>query len=40
MNGLNLYSVLRGFPVELITHNARNVDSIGNTVFMGGLKRC
>lgn len=39
MNGLNLYNVLRGFPIELITHNVGNVDSIGNTVFMAGAKR-
>lgn len=39
MNGLNLYNVLRGLPVELITHNVGNVDSIGNTVFMAGSKR-
>lgn len=39
MNGLNLYNVLRGMPVELITHNVGNVDSIGNTVFMAGAKR-
>jgi hypothetical protein len=36
MNGLNLYNVLRGLPVELITHNVGNVDSIGNTIFMAG----
>ncbi|MGD0201097.1 MAG: ATP-dependent Clp protease proteolytic subunit [Bryobacteraceae bacterium] len=39
MNGLNLYNVLRGLPVELITHNVGNVDSIGNMVFMAGAKR-
>jgi ATP-dependent protease ClpP protease subunit len=39
MNGLNLYNVLRGLPVELITHNVGNVDSIGNTIFMAGSKR-
>ena len=39
MNGLNLYNVLRGYPIELITHNVGNVDSIGNTVFMAGSKR-
>jgi ATP-dependent protease ClpP protease subunit len=39
MNGLNLYNVLRGFPIELTTHNVGNVDSIGNTVFMAGSKR-
>jgi ATP-dependent protease ClpP protease subunit len=39
MNGLNLYNVLRGFPIQLITHNVGNVDSIGNAVFMAGSKR-
>ena len=39
MNGLNLYNVLRGLPIELTTHNVGNVDSIGNTVFMAGSKR-
>lgn len=39
MNGLNLYNVLRGFPIELVTHNVGNVDSIGNTVFMAGHRR-
>ena len=39
MNGLNLYNLLRGFPIELITHNVGNVDSIGNTIFMAGSRR-
>src|SRR5258706_6072718 len=39
MNGMNLYNILRGLPVELITHNVGNVDSIGNAVFLAGKKR-
>jgi ATP-dependent protease ClpP protease subunit len=39
MNGLNLYNVLRALPVELITHNVGNVDSIGTAVFLAGTKR-
>lgn len=39
MNGLNLYNVLRGLPIELITHNVGNVNSIGNAVFLAGSKR-
>lgn len=39
MNGLNLYNVLRAMPIELITHNVGNVDSIGNAVFLAGSKR-
>jgi ATP-dependent protease ClpP protease subunit len=39
MHGMNLYNVLRAFPVELITHNVGNVDSIGNAVFLAGTKR-
>lgn len=38
-NGLNLYNVLRGMPFELITHNAGNVDSIGNVIFLAGTTR-
>jgi ATP-dependent protease ClpP protease subunit len=39
MNGLNVYNILRGLPVELITHNVGNVDSIGNAIFLAGSKR-
>jgi ATP-dependent protease ClpP protease subunit len=39
MHGMNLYNVLRALPVELITHNVGNVDSIGNAVFLAGAKR-
>lgn len=39
MNGMNLYNVLRALPVELITHNVGNVDSIGTPVFLAGSKR-
>jgi ATP-dependent Clp protease protease subunit len=39
MNGLNLYNVLRGFPITLTTHNVGNVDSIGNAVFLAGQTR-
>lgn len=39
MHGLNLYNMLLGLPVELITHNVGNVDSIGNAVFLAGSKR-
>ncbi|HLZ28472.1 MAG TPA: ATP-dependent Clp protease proteolytic subunit [Chloroflexota bacterium] len=39
MNGMNLYNVLRGMPLELTTHNVGNVDSIGNAVFLAGSQR-
>lgn len=39
MHGLTLYNVLRGLPFRLITHNAGNVDSIGNAVFLAGETR-
>lgn len=39
MNGLNLYNVLRGMPFRLTTHNAGNVDSIGNAIFLAGETR-
>lgn len=39
MNGLNVYNVLRGMPIQLTTHNVGNVDSIGNAIFLAGEKR-
>ena len=39
MNGLNVYHVLRGLPVHIVTHNVGNVDSIGNAVFLAGDER-
>lgn len=39
MHGLNLYNVLRAFPVKIITHNVGNVDSIGNAIFLAGEER-
>jgi len=38
-NGLNLYNMLQGMPFELTTHNAGNVDSIGNVIFLAGTIR-
>jgi ATP-dependent Clp protease protease subunit len=37
--GMNIYSVLRGMPFKLVTHNVSNVDSIGNVVFLAGESR-
>jgi ATP-dependent Clp protease protease subunit len=39
MNGMNIYNVLRAFPISLTTHNVGNVDSIGNAVFLAGERR-
>jgi len=39
MNGLNVYNVMRGLPLKLITHNVGNVDSIGNAIFLAGEER-
>jgi ATP-dependent Clp protease, protease subunit len=39
MHGMNIYNVLRALPVELITHNVGNVDSIGNAIFLAGSTR-
>ena len=39
MNGMNLYNVLRGLPIKLITHNVGNVYSICNAVFLAGEER-
>jgi ATP-dependent Clp protease, protease subunit len=38
-DGLNVYNVLRGMPVHIVTHNVGNVDSIGNAVFLAGDER-
>ncbi|HTN42984.1 MAG TPA: ATP-dependent Clp protease proteolytic subunit [Nitrospiria bacterium] len=37
--GINLYNLLRGMPFHLTTHNAGNVDSIGNVIFLAGKDR-
>ena len=39
MNGLAVYNILRGIPFGVITHNAGNVDSIGNAIFLAGEER-
>lgn len=39
MHGLNLYNVLRAFPIKLTMHNVGNVDSIGNAIFLAGEER-
>jgi ATP-dependent Clp protease, protease subunit len=39
MNGLNLYNILRSFPIKLTTHNVGNVDSIGSAIFLAGHER-
>jgi ATP-dependent Clp protease, protease subunit len=39
MHGITLHNVLRGFPIELTTHNVGNVDSIGSVVFLAGTRR-
>ena len=39
MSGMNLYNVLRAMPFRLTTHNAGNVDSIGNAIFLAGERR-
>lgn len=39
MDGLNVYNILRSMPFTLTTHNAGNVDSIGNVVFLAGTTR-
>ena len=38
-SGLTIYNMLRGLPAKIITHNAGNIDSIGNTVFLAGEER-
>ena len=37
--GISIYNVLRGLPIELITHNVGNVESIGAIIYLAGGKR-
>jgi len=37
--GINIYNFLKGIPVEVITHNFGQSDSIAVTVFCAGSKR-
>jgi ATP-dependent protease ClpP protease subunit len=37
--GMNAYNVLKSLPVPLTTHNVGSVDSIGNAVFLAGVRR-
>lgn len=39
VNGINLYNVMRGLPLEIAIHNVGNVDSIGNVIFLAGKHR-
>lgn len=39
MHGINIYNVLRGLPIKLITHNVGNVDSIGTVIYLAGEQR-
>jgi len=34
--GFHLYNQLRALPVQLITHNTGNIDSIANVIFLAG----
>jgi membrane-bound ClpP family serine protease len=36
MHGMTLYNYLTALPVELVTYNIGNVDSIGAIVFLAG----
>lgn len=38
-HGITLYNTLRALPVELVTHNTGNVNSIGIVVFLAGSER-
>lgn len=37
--GFAAYTLLKGLPVELVTHNTGNISSIANVVFLAGAKR-
>jgi ATP-dependent protease ClpP protease subunit len=39
MHGVNAYNILLALPFNLTTHNAGNVDSIGNAMFLAGNER-
>lgn len=39
MHGFTIYNVLRALPLNLVTHNVGNVDSIGNVIFLAGKQR-
>jgi ATP-dependent Clp protease, protease subunit len=39
MHGMTLYNYLAALPVELVTYNIGNVDSIGAIVFLAGSQR-
>lgn len=38
-SGLTLYNYLRALSCRVVTHNMGNVDSIGNAIFLAGVKR-
>ena len=38
-HGISLYNYLKGIPIEIETHNFGSVDSIGNIIFLAGMKR-
>lgn len=37
-NGITLYNILRGLPIEITMHNSGSVNSIGNVIFLAGKK--
>jgi ATP-dependent protease ClpP protease subunit len=39
MHGITIYNVLRGLPIQLVTHNVGNVDSIGAVIYLAGEQR-
>ncbi len=36
MAGITVYNFLRALPFRLVIHNAGNIDSIGNAIFLAG----
>lgn len=38
-SGITIYNFIRGLPVNIITHNVGNIDSIGNAIFLSGVTR-
>ena len=39
MSGINLFSLLKAMPFELVMYNTGSVNSVGNTIFLAGSPR-
>lgn len=39
LHGISIHNLLKGLPIEVVTHNFGSVDSIGVVIFCAGSKR-